>query len=96
MAGSDQNGWSEICFYKVSYSLNQAVQGRGVAVITVKVTASARYQHQPVTRNQKAARQHSTQMTVELVDEINALVDEAQCCRDVPLGHKLMRLSTEA
>jgi len=39
-----------------------------------------------VTRNQKAARQHRALMTVELVDDIHALVDEAECCRDALLS----------
>ena len=39
-----------------------------------------------VTRNQKAARQHRALITVELVDDIHALVDEAECCRDALLS----------
>ncbi len=72
---------------------DSSVEGHRVAVITVTVTTSARcqqfVQYQTVTRNQKAARQHRALMTFEwLVDEIHAvaLVDEAQCCRDVLLS----------
>lgn len=65
-------------------------KGNRDRVITVTVTALARRQHvvqyQTVTRNQKAARQHRALMTVELVDDIHALVDEAECCRDALLS----------